>query len=117
MKLIIAYIPNEQQRRVINALTDHHVHGLTIMEAHGFGQEHDSQHPEHRDFHGLEMTKKLRLEIACHDEEVEAILQAIYSVGHTGHRGDGKVLVLPLLDALRLRTGDRGASALGTPIQ
>jgi Nitrogen regulatory protein P-II len=42
---------------------------------------------------------------------------AIYSAGHTGHTGDGKVFVLPVLDALRLKTGERGPSALGPPFK
>jgi nitrogen regulatory protein P-II 1 len=66
---------------------------------------------------GLEMTKRVRLEIICHDEEVDCVLEGIYSAGHTGHAGDGKVFVLPVLDALRLKTGERGPSALGPPFK
>ena len=113
MKYLLAYIPPDALRRIKDSLVGRHIHGITISDARGFGQEHDPNHPEHRDFVGLELTKKLRLEIFCHDEEVGAALDAIYSAGHTGQSGDGKVFVLPVLDALRLKTGERGPAALG----
>jgi nitrogen regulatory protein P-II 1 len=55
----------------------------------------------------------MRVEIVCHDDEVERVLQGFYSAAHTGHPGDGKVFVLPVLDALRLKTGERGPEAVG----
>jgi nitrogen regulatory protein P-II 1 len=115
MKLILAYVPPEHMNRVIDALSEHHVPGLTVSEARGFGQEHDTGHPEHHEYLGLEMTRKLRLEIACGDEEVNSIMAAVYEAAHTGQRGAGKVLVLPVEDALRLRTGERGQQALQSP--
>jgi nitrogen regulatory protein PII len=113
MKLVIAYLPPQPLQKIINALADQHIHGLTVSNAKGFGQEHDPDHPEYREFEGIDMTRKIRLEIACHDEEVAPILATLYAAAHTGHRGDGKVFVLPMEDALRLKTGERGAAALG----
>jgi nitrogen regulatory protein P-II 1 len=86
---------------------------MSVSDARGFGQEHDPSHPEHRELYGLEMSRKLRLEIVCHDEELESVMTAIYAGGHTGHRGDGKVFVMPVIDAMRLKTGERGESAIG----
>lgn len=113
MKLILAFIPPDRLQRVTEALITHHVHGLSVSEARGFGQEHDAAHPDHREFRGLEMIRKLRLEVVCHDEEVERALKAIYEMTHTGQRGAGKAFVLPVEDALRLKTGERGNDALG----
>ena len=113
MKLVLAYLSAQPIQKIINALADQHIHGLTISNARGFGQEHDVGHPEYREFAGLELTRKTRLEIACHDEEVPAVLDCIYAVAHTGQRGDGKVFVLHIEDALRLKTGERGKAALG----
>ena len=113
MKLILAIIMPEQLDKVLNALADLHVRGLTVSEAKGFGQEHDRDHPEHREYMGLEMTRKLRLEIACLDGEEKPIVDAIYKAAHTGRRGDGKIFVLPIMDALRIKTGERGKAALG----
>jgi nitrogen regulatory protein P-II 1 len=117
MKLIVAYLPHQPLQKLINVLAEQHVHGLTISEARGFGQEHDVTHPDYREFAGLELTRKLRLEIACHDEEVDRVLNTLYAASHTGQRGDGKVFVLPIDDALRLKTGERGKAALGPQCQ
>ena len=117
MKYLLAFIPPDFLHRVKDAVIAKHIHGMSVSDARGFGQEHDSHHPEHREFMGLELTKRVRLEIICHDEEVERVLEALYSAGHTGHAGDGKVFVLPVLDALRLKTGERGPAALGPPFK
>ncbi|MEO6784575.1 MAG: P-II family nitrogen regulator [Chthoniobacteraceae bacterium] len=113
MKMIIAYLPPQFLEPVSSELQRKHIHGMSVSNVHGFGQEHDALDPDHREFSGIERTKKVRLEIACHDSEADIILQTIYDVAHTGLRGNGKVFVLPVLDALRLKTGERGAQALG----
>lgn len=113
MKYLLAFIPPDRLQPVTEALVAQHVHGLSVSEARGFGQEHDPAHPEHREFRGLEMTRKMRLEIICHDREVDVALKAIYEATHTSQRGAGKVFVLPVEDALRLKTGERGAAAIG----
>jgi nitrogen regulatory protein PII len=117
MKYLIAFIPADALHRIKDALIGKHIHGMTASDARGFGQEHDVAHPEYRDIPGVELTRKVRLEIVCHDEEVEPVLDALYAAGHTGHSGDGKVFVLPVVDALRLKTGERGPAALGPPFQ
>lgn len=113
MKYLLAFISPDVLHRVKDALVHKSIHGLSVSEARGFGQEYEVGHPEYREIPGVEFTRKMRLEIVCHDEEVEGILQAIYSAAHTGHPGDGKVFVLPVLDSLRLKTGERGPAALG----
>ncbi len=114
MKYLLAFIPPDVLHRVKDSLVGKHIHGMSVSEARGFGQEHDSSHPEYREYIGVELTKKVRLEIICHDAEVDRILNSIYDAAHTGHSGDGKVFVLPVLDALRLKTGERGEAALGS---
>jgi nitrogen regulatory protein P-II 1 len=106
MKMILVIIPSDHFNKLLDDLDEQHLHGLTVSEARGFGQ-HD------RDFTDVEMAHKLRLEIVCHDEEVETIINAIYKSIHTGQRGDGKIFVLPVVDALRIKTGERGQAALG----
>jgi nitrogen regulatory protein P-II 1 len=113
MKYLLAFIPPDVLHRVKDSLVGRHIHGLTVSEARGFGQEHEVGHPEYREIPGNELVRKMRLEIVCHDEEVEPLLQAIYAAAHTGRPGDGKVFVLPVLDAMRLKTGERGPAALG----
>ncbi len=114
MKYLLAFIPPDRLDRVIDELSDHHLRGLSVSEARGFGQEHDRAHPEHREHGGgVELTRKLRLEIVCRDAEVEEIVKAFYAATHTGHRGAGKLFVLDVVDALRSKTGERGEEAIG----
>lgn len=105
MKMIIAIIPPEHLNKLLDDLDEHDLPGLTVSEARGFGQ-HD------RDFTEVELPAKLRVEIVCQDKQVEPIVQAIYTSSHTGQRGDGKIFILPVLDALRIKTGERGEAAL-----
>jgi nitrogen regulatory protein P-II 1 len=105
MKMILAFLPPEQLNKLLDDLDEHELPGLTVSEARGFGQ-HD------RDFTDVELPPKLRVEIVCPDREVEIIIKAIYQSAHTGQRGDGKIFILPVLDALRIKTGERGDAAL-----
>ncbi len=113
MRYLLAYIPPDRFDAVVDALSARHVRGLSVSEAMGFGQEHDARHPEHTDRLGVELTRKLRIEVVCLDDEVEGLLEAVYAAAHGGRRGNGKIFVLPVLDALRLKTGERGEAALG----
>ncbi len=113
MKCLLVFISPDSLHRVKDSLVGKHIHGMSVSDARGFGQEHDPSHPEYREYIGVELTKKVRLEIICHDAEVDRVLDSIYSAAHTGHAGDGKVFILQVLDALRLKTGERGEKALG----
>ena len=106
MKLILAFIPPERLNKLLDDLDERDLPGLTVSEARGFGQ-HD------RDFTDVELPPKLRVEIVCPDESTETIVNDIYKSLHTGQRGDGKIFVLPVADALRIKTGERGDAALG----
>jgi nitrogen regulatory protein P-II 1 len=113
MKYVLAFLPPDRLHHVIDVLADHHVRGLSVSDARGFGQEHDPAHPEYRETPGVEMTKKARVEIVCADGDVGEVLAAFYAAAHTGRAGDGKVFVLDVVDALRLKTGERGEAAIG----
>ncbi len=117
MRYLLAFIPADLLHRVKDSLVGKHIHGMSVSDARGFGQEHDAAHPDYREFFGSDLAKRVRLEVICHDEEADRVLEAIYAAAHTGHAGDGKVFVLPVLDALRLKTGERGPAALGPPFK
>lgn len=121
MKFIVAYLPTQQLERTITALVRIHVHGLTISNARGFGQEHDQWRPEDHEYLATEMERYTRVEVACQDSEIDVILNAISHAANLdptnpGSRGKGKVFVFPLLDVIRLKTGECGEQALGGPI-
>lgn len=113
MKYLLAFIPPDRLDALVEELADHHVHGLSVSDSRGFGQEHDPSHPEHRPHPGVEMVCRLRVETVCRDDEVEEILEAFHKALHSGRPGDGKVFVLEVGGALRLKTGERGEDAIG----
>ncbi|HXK09933.1 MAG TPA: P-II family nitrogen regulator [Vicinamibacteria bacterium] len=113
MKYVLAFMPPDRLDALVDALEEAHVHGLSVSEARGFGQEHDPTHPEHHDHPGVDLVRKLRVEIVCRDEEVESILGAFERGLRSARAGAGKVFVLDVRDALRLKTGERGEAAIG----
>jgi nitrogen regulatory protein P-II 1 len=113
MKYVLAFIPHDRLDALVDTLEETHVHGLTVSEARGFGQEHDPGHPDHRDHPGIDLVRKLRIEIVCRDDEAETLLESLARLQPAGRHGAGKVFVLKVEEALRLQTGERGEAALG----
>ena len=112
MKMIIAVIKPFKLEEVRTALSGLGVQGLMVSEVKGFGRQ--SGHTEI--YRGAEYTvnfvPKLKLEIAVNDDQVEQVIETIAKTAQTGKIGDGKIFVLNLEQALRVRTGERDADAL-----
>ena len=112
MKMIIAVIKPFKLEAVRSTLSDLGVQGLMVSEIKGFGRQ--SGHTEI--YRGAEYTvnfvPKLKLEIVLVDDQVDAVVDAIASTAQTGKIGDGKIFVLNVEQALRVRTGERDADAL-----
>jgi nitrogen regulatory protein PII len=112
MKLIVAIIKPSKLDEVREALTRVGVSGMTVTEVRGFGRQKG-----HREiYRGAEYTinfvPKMKLEIAVDDPVVEDVVRTIREAAATGQIGDGKVFVLDLPEAVRIRTGETGAEAL-----
>jgi nitrogen regulatory protein P-II 1 len=112
MKEIKAYIQPFMLQKVTDALHKIHVRGMSISELKGCGREKDESYPHHAREAVIEFTPKVKIEIVCPDEECEAIVKTIREVGHTGRRGDGKIFISPVDEAISIRTGDRGGEAI-----
>ena len=112
MKLIIAVIKPFKLEEVREALTSIGVQGLMVSEVKGYGRQ--SGHTEI--YRGAEyvvnFVPKIKLEIAAPTEQVEKIVETIATTARTGKIGDGKVFVLNLEQAVRVRTDERGEDAL-----
>ncbi|ARA93828.1 transcriptional regulator [Rhodothermaceae bacterium RA] len=113
MKAIVAYIKPHKLESVTLAL--HHVEGLSgvsVVDVRGFGRGRASDAP-HTIKEGLaDFIPHVRLEIVCRDALVEPIVETIRREAHTGLRGDGKIFVWPVEDAVRISTGERGEVAV-----
>ena len=111
MKIIIAVI----QPFMLNKLTAElegidDFPGLTVWESRGFGRRIDR---DGNRFTELQPYKpKTRIEIVVRDEMVESIVEAIKNHARTGHHGDGKIFVLPVETAVRIKTGETGEQAI-----
>ena len=112
MKEIKAYIQPFMLQKVTDALHKIHVRGISISELKGCGREKDESYPHHTREAVIEFTPKVKIEIVCPDEECEQIVKTIREVAHTGRRGDGKIFVSTINDAVSIRTGDRGNNAI-----
>jgi nitrogen regulatory protein PII len=113
MKMVIAFIKKNKFDEVMLAL--HKIEGLTgasSSEVHGFGRDRDRHVPDQDSEISLDFTPHIRLEIACHTELVEKAISTIEEAAHTGLRGDGKVYVLPLEQAIHISSGERGENAV-----
>ena len=112
MVKIEAVIRPQRIDEVKAALDDIGVSGMTVTEVRGTGaQKGYTQH-----YRGAEYTvnllQKVKIEIVAGDADVERIVTAISGAARTGEIGDGKIFVTPVLDAFRIRTGDRGEEAV-----
>lgn len=109
MKMILAYVPPHRLDRVTRAL-EHVVDfpGMTVTESRGFGREKVEVEREEDRAKLLDYTDVVRIEVAAHEDQLEAILDAVTEAARSGQRGDGKLFVLPIERARRIRTGEEG---------
>jgi len=112
MKLIIAIIKPFKLEEVKEALTEIGVEGMTVTEVKGFGRQKGHTEIYRGSEYTVDFLPKVRLEIAIGDDQVDKTVQAIAKAAKTGKIGDGKIFVMPLEDIIRIRTDERGESAV-----
>ena len=112
MKLIIAIIKPFKLEEVKDALTAVGVEGMTVSEAKGFGRQKGHTEIYRGNEYTVDFLPKVRLEIAIADDLVGQAVEAIKKAAKTGKIGDGKVFVMPLDEAIRIRTDERGEAAI-----
>ncbi len=113
MKMVIALIKPNKINEVMLAL--HKIEGLTgasSSEVHGFGLDRSRHVPDQELGISLDFKPHIRLEIACLPELVDEVLSTIAKAAHTGLRGDGKIYVWPLEQAVRISSGEHGEKAV-----
>ena len=112
MKLITAIIKPFKLEDVKNALEGRGVHGLTVSEASGFGRQRGHTEVYRGAEYTVDLVPKVRVEVVVDDEAADGVVEAIVGAAQTGKIGDGKVWVIPVESVVRVRTGERGSSAL-----
>ncbi|BAT72515.1 nitrogen regulatory protein P-II 1 [Thermosulfidibacter takaii ABI70S6] len=113
MRMIIAYVNPEKVWDLKKKLFEIGAPGMSIDNFLGIGKPM-AKYKEIMEKHGAipKFFPKTRVEIVCEDEEVDEIVTAIVTTCKTGNYGDGKIFVLPVENAIRIRTGETGKDAL-----
>lgn len=115
MKLIIAIVQPSRLEAVKQALTEVEVFRLTVLDCQGFGRQKGQVAAQKMREKGVQLLRKVQLQIAVNDDFVEPTVNAVLAASKTGEKGqigDGKVFVLPMDDCIRIRTGERGPDAI-----
>jgi nitrogen regulatory protein P-II 1 len=112
MKKIEAIIKPFKLDEVRDALFEIGIGGMTVSEVEGFGRQKGHTELYQGSEYGTDLLPKVKLEIVLTDIQVRPVLDAIVSAAKTGKMGDGKVFVLAVQEAVRIRTEEKGAGAL-----
>lgn len=112
MKLIIATIKPFKLEEVREALTSAGVTGMMVSEVKGYGAQSGHTEIYRGAEYSVNFVPKVRLEIVVDDKVVDGVVKAIESSAKTGKIGDGKIFVLPVEEAIRVRTGETGPDAV-----
>jgi nitrogen regulatory protein P-II 1 len=115
VKLIVAIVRPEKANDVLEALFHADVRGVSISRVQGHGGELERVETYRGTRVKMELAEKVRFEIAVSDDFVEPTIEAFCEGGRTGEVGDGKIFVLPLERAVRIRTGEKDHGAV-TPV-
>jgi len=112
MKLIEAIIKPFKLDEVKDALNEIGIEGITVSEVKGFGRQKGHTELYRGAEYVVDFIPKVKIEIAVADELVAKVVNAIEQTAKTGRIGDGKIFVMPLDDAVRIRTGEKGDEAI-----
>lgn len=112
MKLVEAIIKPFKLDEVKDALNEIGIEGITVSEVKGFGRQKGHTELYRGAEYVVDFIPKVKLEIAIADDLVAKVVETIENTAKTGRIGDGKIFVLPLEDAVRIRTGEKGNEAV-----
>jgi len=112
MKLVMAIIKPFKLDEVREALTGLGIQGLTVSEVKGFGRQKGQTEIYRGAEYSVSFLPKVKVEVAVTDEILDQVVEAVQKAAATGRIGDGKIFVLELGRAVRIRTGETDAEAL-----
>lgn len=112
MRIVQAIIKPFKLDDVKEALSKLGIQGMTVTEVKGFGRQKGHTELYRGAEYVVDFLPKIKLEVAVSDETADKVVQAIVEAANTGRIGDGKIFVLPVEEAIRIRTGERGPDAV-----
>jgi nitrogen regulatory protein P-II 1 len=112
MKKIEAIIKPFKLDEVKDALNDVGVQGMTVSEVKGFGRQKGHTELYRGAEYVVDFLPKIKIDVVVRDDLVGRVVEAIQTAAKTGRIGDGKIFVIPVDEAVRIRTGERGEDAM-----
>jgi nitrogen regulatory protein PII len=112
MKMVVAYIRHEAFEPIREELLERGFPSLSITEVKGSGRQKGITEHYRGSAIAIHLRPKLRVECVVEDEDAQVIVDSILKYARTGSVGDGKIFLLPVDDAIRIRTGESGAEVL-----
>ena len=112
MKIVMAIIKPFKLDEVRDALTGIGVHGMTVTEVKGYGRQKGHTEIYRGAEYAVSFLPKIKIEVAVSTDLVDKAVEAVIGAAKTGQIGDGKIFVLPIEHAVRIRTGETDTDAL-----
>ncbi|MBO8173781.1 MAG: P-II family nitrogen regulator [Thermococcus sp.] len=112
MKKVEAIIREDKLKDVIKALEDEGFFGMTVTAVMGRGKEGGMTIQFRGRLMKVELLTKVKIEVVVDDKDVDRVVKAIISAAKTGEVGDGKIFIIPIEEAIRIRTEEKGTKAL-----
>jgi len=112
MKKIEAIVRHHKLEEVKDALSAAGITGMTITEVRGFGRQKGHTEVYRGTEYTVDFVPKVKIEVVVDDGKLQSVINTIVKAAQTGQVGDGKIFVSDLVDAIRIRTSETGASAL-----
>ena len=112
MKMIVAVIKPSRLDAVLEAVTEAGASGLTVTEVRGYGRQKGKTEVYRGAEYEVKLLPKVKLEIAVSDDMTVGVVEAVQRSANTGKIGDGKIFVMDLENAIRIRTGETDAAAI-----
>lgn len=112
MKKIQAIIRREKLIDIMDKLVEADILGITVQNVRGRGNQKNIELQFRGRIFSVNLLPKTKIELMINDEDVEKVVNIIQKTAHTGNIGDGKIIILPIDDIIRIRTGERGSKAI-----
>ena len=112
VKLVTAYLRSNKLEEAKAALEDVGIAGLSMETVRGYGRQMGRTDKYRGSTYAVNLLPKIKLEIVLKDEDLELAIEALSAVARSGEIGDGKIFVSEVLEAVRIRTGERGEAAI-----
>ena len=112
MKMVSCIIRPEKLDAVTDALDKQHIVGMTASDVRGFGRQKGQVEHYRGEEYTIRFIPKVRVDLVVQDQDVDKVMGVIRDAARTGNVGDGKIFVTGVENAMRIRTGEKGTSAL-----